>query len=80
MPDFGELRLCDVDTELLQGWINRKRLGWWARSDLRNLTSSLFSKAAERVSVGKKRVHRKPRLLSDDDTERLVARLPAFCS
>ena len=55
--------------------------GWGGgRSDLRNLMSSLFSKEAERVSVGKKRVYRKPRLLSDDDTERLVARLPAFCS
>lgn len=89
LPDFEELRLCDIDAELLQEWINRKALGWWAKLDLRNLMSCVFSKAidwgyweernpAERVSAGKKRAKRERRLLGDEDTELLLAELPEF--
>ena len=46
-PSFGDFRLCDLETELLQGWLNRLHLGWWAKSDVRNILSSIFTKAAD---------------------------------
>ena len=76
VPQFGSLRLMDIDTEMVQDWLNHSGLGWWARNDLRNILSCIFSKAAdwdywqdrnpvERVTIGPKRVKREKRLLSD---------------
>ena len=87
LPDFGELRLCDLGTEIFQEWLNGKRLSWWSKNGLRVMMSSLFSKAidwgywqernpVERVTAGKKRPKRRQRLLSDEEAESLVARLP----
>ena len=53
----------DIDTEMVQAWVNDSNLGWWARNDLWNIMSCIFSKAAdwgywedrnpvERVAVG----------------------------
>lgn len=90
LPDFGEVRLCDLDTEALQDCLNRKsKLSWWSKKTLLGVLSSLFAKAAdwgyweerspvERVSAGKKRDARERRLLSREDTELLVAGLPEF--
>jgi integrase len=91
IPAFGDLRLCDLDTELLQGWINRLPVGWWAKSDVRNILSSVFSKAidwgywrernpAERLTPGKKRASREKRLLSPQDERRLIDALPPECA
>ena len=88
LPSFGELRLCDLDTEMLQGWLNRLSLGWWAKLDVRNLLSSIFTKAtdwgywhernpAEKLSAGKKRVKREKRLLDDVAVIQLIAAVPA---
>ena len=47
LPDFGEVRLCDLDTETIQDWLNRKGLSWWSKNGLRVMMSSLFTKAAD---------------------------------
>lgn len=90
LPDLGGLRLCELDTETLQDWLNHKRkLSWATRTDLRNLVSCIFSKAidwgywqernpAQRVSAGKRREARPRKLLGLEDTARLVAELPEF--
>ena len=86
-PQFGNLRLMDIDTEMVQAWLNDSDLGWWARNDLRNIMSCIFGKAAdwgywqdrnpvERVTVGLKRVKREKRLLSDPQTQALLAAVP----
>ena len=86
-PQFGSLRLMDIDTEMVQAWLNDSDLGWWARNDLRNIMSGIFTKAAdwdywqdrnpvERVTVGRKRVKREKRLLSDPQTLVLLAAIP----
>ena len=86
-PQFGSLRLMDIDTEMVQAWLNDSDLGWWARNDLRNIMSGIFSKAAdwgywqdrnpvERVTVGRRRVKREKRLLSDPQTLALLAAIP----
>ena len=86
-PQFGSLRLMDIDTEMVQAWLNDSDLGWWARNDLRNIMSCIFTKAAdwdywqdrnpvERVTVGPRRVKREKRLLSDPQTQALLAAIP----
>lgn len=86
-PQFGSLRLMDIDTEMVQAWLNDSNLGWWAKNDLRNIMSCIFSKAAdwgywqdrnpvERVTVGRKRVKREKRLLSETQTQALLAAVP----
>jgi integrase len=67
--------------------IERDGLGWWARTDLRNLLSAIFSKAAEwnlwdgknpceGVNVGKKKVRRSKRIPTPDDLLRFLEAIP----
>jgi integrase len=93
LPAFGKLKLCEVgDTELLQVFINGKEadgMGWWTRVDLRNILSSIFTKAddwgywrdrnpVERVVMGRKRPKREKRLLTDEQFLQLLDALPSF--
>jgi len=68
-------------------------LGWWARQDLRNILSAIFSKAAEwklwagenpciGVEVGRKRECREKRIPKSDQLTAFLAALPdtAICS
>ncbi len=61
----------------------REGMGWWARTDLRNLLSAIFTKAAEwnlwdgrnpceGVSVGKKKVKRAKRIPRPEDLTRFL--------
>jgi len=94
LPAFGVLKLCDVDTELIQDFLNGKErdgLAWWTRSDLRNILSSIFTKAddwgywkdrnpVERADLGRKRAKREKRLLTDEQFLRLLDELPDFAA
>jgi integrase len=89
-PAFEHLMLCEVSTRLVQDWLQKKEddgLSWATRTDLRNILSSIFTKAAdwghwsepnpiERVNVGRRRAVREKRKLTDDQTRRLLAALP----
>jgi Phage integrase, N-terminal SAM-like domain len=65
----------------------REGLGWWARTDLHNLLSAIFTKAiewnlwdgrnpCEGVSVGKKKVKRAKRIPGPDDLTKFLGLIP----
>ena len=89
LPAFGEMRLCDLDTEMIQDWLNRKGLSYWSKASLRGMVSSIFTKASdwgywhernpvERVTPGKKRDSRPRKILDPVDAERFLVELPDF--
>lgn len=90
VPALGAKKLCDVDTETVQAFFNAKReagLAWWTRNDLKNILSSIFTKAEDwgywdgrnptrRTVLGRKQWKRERRILSDDQFRLLLAGLP----
>jgi integrase len=90
LPAFGSMRLCDVGTETVQEFLNDKLvqgLSWWTRRALKAIISSMFTVAedwgywegrnpARRVSLGRKRLKRMRRILSDEQFHLLLAALP----
>lgn len=79
----AEPKTVTVKRKGLDVTIERAGLGWWARMDLRNLLSAIFTKAAEwslwdgrnpcdGVSVGKKRVKRAKRIPTQDDLAKFL--------
>lgn len=90
LPVFGPMKLCDIDTVSVQGFLNGKAkdgLAWWTRSDLKNLMSGIFTKAddwgyfsdrnpVKKVSTGRKRAKRQRRILSDEQIAQLLKGLP----
>jgi integrase len=87
-PAFGEIMLCEFGDSLkLQTWIDAKKLSWHTKTDLRNILSSIFTKAiewkiwtesnpVEHVHVGRKTVVYERRKLTDDEMRRFLAELP----
>src|SRR5262249_20397867 len=87
---WGELRLCDIDTEEVQAFLNVKMeqgFSWWTRKGLKSVVSSMFTKAsdwgyrmglnpASRTSVGRKKRKREKRILTDDQFQRLMNSIP----
>ena len=90
-PEFGKYKLCAIGTEEIQDFLNRKEsagLSWWTRNDLRNILSSIFTKAydwgywkernpAEAATCGRKKAKREKRILTDDQISELLHALPA---
>jgi integrase len=90
VPSLGGKKLCDIDTETVQAFLNAKKesgLAWWARNDLKNILSSIFRKAEDwgywdgrnptaRTVLGRKQWRRERRILSDDQFRLLLAALP----
>jgi integrase len=90
LPAFGAMKLCDIDTEMIQGFLNAKKeegLAWWTRNDLKNIISSIFTKAEDwgywdgrnptlRTVIGRKQWKRERRILTDDEFRLLLAALP----
>jgi integrase len=91
IPEFGKWKLSACGTEEIQDWLNRKSkagLSWWTCNDLRNIISSIFTKAedwgywkernpVERTNAGKKRVKREKKILTAEQTNTLLRELPA---
>jgi Phage integrase, N-terminal SAM-like domain len=49
LPVFRNWKLCDIGTEAIDDFLGQKTkegLSWWTITDLRNILSSLFTKAA----------------------------------
>jgi integrase len=109
LPAFGGLRMCDIDRPTVEAWLNDKAkprtvklrnrtidrdgLGWWARQDLRNILSAIFTYAEEcrlwqgenpcsGIDIGQKRFKRLKKIPKAEDLGRFLAALPdtAICS
>jgi integrase len=92
LPAFGAMKLCDIDTETVQVFLNARKeedCAWWTPSDLKNLLSSIFTKAEDwgywdgrnptrRTVIGRKQWKRERRILTDDEFRLLLATLPPF--
>jgi integrase len=90
LPAFAGKRLCDIDTETVQAFLNTKKedgLAWWTRNDLKSLLSSIFAKAGDwsywdgrnptlRTSIGRKQWKRERLILTDDQFRGLLVVLP----
>ncbi|MCL4841280.1 MAG: tyrosine-type recombinase/integrase [Bryobacteraceae bacterium] len=89
LPEFGEKRLCDVRTDVVQVFLNRKAAGglaWWTRNDLKGVISGIYTKASDwgywsdknpvlRTTLGRKRAKRLKLILSDEQFARLLNEL-----
>jgi integrase len=87
-PAFAEMMMCEVGNTLhVQKWLDAKTLSWAAKTDIRNILSSIFTKAIEwgrwkdrnpieAVHAGRKRAAREKQKLTDEQTRRLLAALP----
>jgi integrase len=95
-PAFDKMMLCDIEPLMVQQWLNAKGdpdaegnpgLSWATRTDIRNILSSVFTKAIEwgrwkdqnpieHVHAGRKHAVREKRKLTEDQTRRLLAALP----
>ena len=83
--------MCDLDTEMIQGFLVGKEqagLAWWTRADLKNILSSIFTTAkawrywsdpnpVKGVRIGQKRAKHKRRILTDEEIRHLLEALPA---
>jgi integrase len=90
LPAFQSMKLCDIDTEAVQTFLNGKAkagLAWWTRNDLKNIMSGVFSKADDwgywsgrnpvrKTTIGRMRAKRQKRILSDEQLRLLLAGLP----
>jgi hypothetical protein len=50
IPVFRDWKLCDIDTEAIDTFLGQKAsegLSWWTRMELRNILSSIFTKAED---------------------------------
>lgn len=99
LPVFGKAELADIDRQSIEAWLNREAgphthgdhqyngLGWWARSDLKNIMSAIFTAATDwglwqgenpcaRVKLGQKVERRAKRIPSASDCQKFLAALP----
>lgn len=83
-PAFGSFQLCEITTKAVQLWLDSKELSWNSKTDIRNVLSGIFTKAAdwgywkernpaEAVWVGRKTAVWEKRKLSVADTRALLA-------
>ncbi len=93
LPAWSPMMLCDLQPLLVQKWLDAKegepsKLSWATRTDVRNIMSSMFTKAIEwgrwkdknpieYVHAGRKHAAREQKKLTDDQTRRLLGALPA---
>jgi integrase len=90
LPTLRGRKLCAIDTETVQSFLNAKKeegLAWWTRNDLKNILSSVFTKAEDwgywngrnptaRTVIGRKQWKRERRILTDDQFRLLLTALP----
>jgi integrase len=89
-PEFASLELEQVNTKRIDAWLESKTrdgLAWATRSDLRNLISSIFTRAeiwemwdgrnpAKRANAGRKKAAYEKRRLTTHQTTALLNKLP----
>lgn len=86
VPAFGDSMLCEITTLRVQQWLDGIKRSWNTRTDIRNVLSSIFTKAREwkhwteenpiePVSAGRRKLVREKRKLTDEQTRLLLAAL-----
>jgi integrase len=88
LPRWKGKRLCDFRTKEISDWLQTTCGSWYAMDDLRNIMSGIFTKAIEwellpdsyanpmqRVKLPPKWSVREKRILSEDETVSVLARL-----
>ncbi len=91
LPAFTGRKLCEVGTQEVQAFLNAKDadgLSYWTRKAMHAILGSLFTKGDDwgywngsrnpvaRVRVGRKRLKREKRILSDEQLRALLAEMP----
>jgi integrase len=88
VPQWGERRLCEINPDEVQQWLFDTCDSWHMMNDLRGIMSGIYTKAEEwgywpegrrnpmsRVNIGEKWSVRPERILTEDETVRVLARL-----
>ncbi len=88
VPKWGDRRLCDISPDEVQAWLFATCESWHMMNDLRGIMSGIFTKAEEwgywpegrrnpmsRVKIGEKWSVRPERILTEEETVRVLARL-----
>jgi integrase len=88
VPKWGTLRLNQLQTKAVEDWLHATFDSWWAMHGVRAIMSRIYHYAeghglweegkrnpATKAKIGKKRYKRERRILSFDETARVLARL-----
>jgi len=88
LPRWAGTRLCDFRAKDLLDWLQKESGSWYMMTDLRNIMSGIFTKAQEwellpdtfanpiaRVKLSKKWEVYEKRILSEEETVRVLARI-----
>jgi integrase len=88
LPRWGTLRLCEIKPDEVQQWLFETCASWHMMNDLRGIMSGIFTKAEDwgywpegrrnpmsRVKIGEKWSVRPERILTEEETIRVLARL-----
>jgi len=88
VPQWGSRRLCEVNPDEVQQWLFETCDSWHMMNDLRGIMSGIYTKAEEwgywpegrrnpisRVKIGEKWSVRPERILTEEETVRVLARL-----
>ncbi len=88
VPQWGERRLCEINPDEVQQWLFETCDSWHMMNDLRGIMSGVYTKAEEwgywpegrrspisRVKIGEKWSVRPERILTEEETVRVLARL-----
>jgi integrase len=88
VPQWGERRLCEINTDEVQQWLFETCDSWHMMNDLRGIMSGIYTKAEEwgywpegrrnpisRVNIGEKWSVRPERILTVEETVKVLARL-----
>ena len=88
VPQWGTRRLCEINPDEVQQWLFESCDSWHMMNDLRGIMSGVYTKAEEwgywpegrrnpisRVKIGEKWTVRPERILNEEQTVRVLARL-----
>jgi integrase len=88
VPQWGERRLCEIKPDEVQQWLFKTCDSWHMMNDLRGIMSGIYTKAEEwgywpegrrnpisRVKIGEKWSVRPERILTEEETVKVLARL-----
>jgi integrase len=88
VPKWGNRRLCEINPDEVQQWLFETCDSWHMMNDLRGIMSGIYTKAEEwgywpegrrnpmsRVRIGAKWSVRPERILTEEETVRVLARL-----
>ena len=88
VPQWGTRRLCEINPDEVQQWLFETCDSWHMMNDLRGIMSGIYTKAEEwgywpegrrnpmsRVKIGEKWTVRPERILTEEQTVKVLARL-----